>query len=611
MGNNINLLKMIVMMSFLILFGVFLLITQSESFYRFNLKDVPAFAKDVPVEQALSEAEMQKIEQDKVLLVYDSNQKSSIMLKDNVKNTLEFMKKEYKAVPAAELPADFREYENIIILFSDLELMQDISLLKDYVFDGGKVLFAIRPDTGQTFESIHDSLGIREPEPLYLDTSSVQLKSDLLLNSKGMKIADNIFLSNSSLHVSLEKTSRILATTDREIPFLWSNPHGKGEFMVFNGTMLASSMNRGFLAGALSFLNENYMYPILNSKVVYIDDFPAPLPEGLHDAIYADYNLDTEKFFHNVWWPDMLKMAKEYDLKYTVGVIETYNNDVDGPFNERLSDNVLKIFGRELIQMGGELAVHGYNHQSLTLDQKQVDGLGYNAWKSQKDMVASLKELRHFIQEIFPGYTVKTYIPPSNVLSEEGKEAIKEAIPSISNIASLHIADDEGIAYIQEYEVSEDFNEIPRLTSNYGDHDEEKWIIANGASLYGTFSHFVHPDDILDKERSKNDGWHELKRGFLSILKDLKEKYPWMESMTASESAESLKAVHDAQVKIQQDERKIEGYINRFQGKLDFLLRSEKKLINASGCEVKKISGEHYLVRAVSPEFTIELGDGQ
>jgi hypothetical protein len=609
MGNNINMLRMIIMMSFLILFGVFLLITQSESFYQFNLKDGPALAKDAPIEQAISEAEMQKIEQDKVLLVYDPSQKPSIMLKDNVENTLAFMKKDYKTVPAPELPADYQEYENIIILFSNLNSMQDITLLKDYVFAGGKVLFAVRPDTGKAFESIHDTLGILESEPLYLETSSIRLESDLLLNSKGMSISDNVFLSNSSLQVSLKETSKVLATTDKEIPFLWSNSHGKGKFMVFNGTMLESRMNRGLLVGTLSFLNDNYIYPILNSKVVYIDDFPAPLPEGTHDAIYGDYNLDTVKFFNNVWWPDMLKIAKEYDIKYTVGVIETYNDDVDGPFNERLSDDVLKIFGRELIQNGGELAVHGYNHQSLTLDQQQIDGLGYTAWKSQKDMAASLKELQHFIQDIFPGYTLKTYIPPSNVLSEEGKEAIKEAIPSISNIASLHIADDEGIAYIQEYEVSEDFYEIPRLTSNYSHSDDTKWMTANGASLYGTFSHFIHPDDILDVKRSNNNGWLEMESGFRNILKDVKEKYPWMESMTASESAESLKAVHDAQIMIQQDERKIEGYINRFQGKLDFLLRSEKELINASGCEVKKISGEHYLVRAVSPEFTIELGD--
>lgn len=612
MINKINMIKIINIVAFLALFGSVVIISQLGSVHLFNLKNSPVIGGGVKKETALSPAEIQTIHQDKFLLVYDPNIKESSGLMSNFEKTLAYLKKTYTTVSVSQIPSNLHDYKNIIILTPKLESIKDFPLITNYVSDGGGVFFGIRPDADSTiYERFHGILGINESEvgTSYRDTSSIKMESDLLLKSKGLKFEDEIVFSNSVLDISLKENSKVLAVTGNQIPFIWSTPYGKGTFMVFNGTMLDHEMNRGFIAGALSYLNNNFIYPIINSKVMYIDDFPAPFPEGTNEIIYREYKMDIKSFFHMVWWPDMLKAAKEYDVKYTAGMIESYNDDVDGPFNERLSEENLKIFGRDLIQMGGELAVHGYNHQSLTMDQKQVDHLGYTAWKDKKDMVNSLKELDQFVQDVFPGHTFKTYIPPSNVLSEDGKKAIQEAIPSITNFASLLIPDDKAIAYIQEYQYSGQYYEIPRLTSDYHYHDEVQWIIANGATLYGAFSHFVHPDDILDEERNENKRWADMSANYSKMLKDVKGKYPWMKSQTASKSTESLRKYQDAQVFISESDQKVEGYINGFQGELDFVFRSDKKIADSNGCKVKKIDGDHYLIRALSSKFTIELED--
>jgi hypothetical protein len=608
-SNNANVFKMIILAMFLLLFGGILLLLQSESLHLFKLKDNTSSADIITPQSSLTPDEIKNMEQDKFLLIYDPGEESSVALKNNVEKTLSYMKKKHESVPSAKIPKDSQQYQTIMILFSDLESVKDFDILTEYVFQGGKLFFAVRPDISQTFREIHGLIGINESEPSYKDTKTIRVESDLLINTKDLRFKDKDGLSDYVLDISLNENSTLLASTDRATPYLWSTPYGSGTFMVFNGTMLENKMNRGLIAGSLSHLNEDFIYPIINSKVVYIDDFPAPFPGGTHELIEGDYKTNTASFFHKVWWPDMLRMAKEFDVKYTAGIIESYNNDVDGPFNERLSEENLKLFGRELINKGGELAVHGYNHQSLTLDQEQVESLGYTAWKSEKDMAASLRELNQFVQEIFPGYTLKTYIPPSNVLSIEGKKAIKQAIPSVSNIASLHLDDEEGISYVQEFKYSADYNEIPRLTSDYHFTDEVQWTIANGATLYGAFSHFIHPDDILDVHRSENKGWPELSSGFFKMLKDVHEKYPWMKSHTASESAESLKKFQDAEVYFSQDDHIIQGFINHFQGELDFILRTDKKVVDSTGCDVRKISSDYYLVRAVSAKMTIELGD--
>ena len=59
-------------------------------------------------------------------------------------------------------------------------------------------------------------------------------------------------------------------------------------------------------------------------------------------------------------------------MTYTGVLVETYNDKINGSFEERLVEENLLTYGQDLIKMGGELGVHGYNHQSLTKDQKQV-----------------------------------------------------------------------------------------------------------------------------------------------------------------------------------------------------------------------------------------------
>ena len=57
---------------------------------------------------------------------------------------------------------------------------------------------------------------------------------------------------------------------------------------------------------------------------------------------------------------------------------------------------------------------------------------------------------------MFPGTELSVYVPPSNVLSDEGREMIVKEFPEIRTIASNYFVGD--MAYTQEFEVAEDWN---------------------------------------------------------------------------------------------------------------------------------------------------------
>lgn len=610
MGYEFKITKnMIFMISFLFLFGIILQLSRSHYIVRLNTGNAHAGQAE-KLSSALTATEARTFKQDSILLIYDPHESESVALRDNQIKTFDYMKKVYKAVPVSKIPKDLSAYKNVIIAFSHLEKGGDINLFTDYAFKGGKLFFAMRPELTDSFYAIYRKMGIYELADDYEDTNGIKMDSDLLLKSKNLTI-DQDFIYNSSLPVHLSEACEVYASSEEGVPLLWSTEYGKGTIMVLNGTMLSDKLNRGIIAGALSYLNDDFIYPIMNSKVVYIDDFPAPFPEGTNHQIYDDYNRDTASFFRDIWWPDIQQIAAKNDVKYTGMLIETYNNRVKGPFEDRLAKENLKIFGRDLIKSGGEIGIHGYNHQSLTENQKQVKSLGYKAWKSEQDMAASLKEAKAFFSELFPNYTLRTYVPPSNVLSDDGKTAIHEAIPSIDTIASLYIKDEENISYIQEYEVNKPFTELPRLTSDYHYNDDSKWMIANSATLFGSFSHFIHPDDILDPDRSNGDDWEELSRQFGQMISDVKTKYPWMKAMTASESADNLKDFLRSQVFISQKQDKIVVYINHFAGKLDFLLRTDKQIKRMKNGTFEKASADRYILHADRDKLEIELEGNQ
>ncbi len=598
--------KIAIVISFLFLFGI--VIQLSHSSYILQLDTGNKQASEVQEKtSALLPGEEEQFQQDQFLIIYHPDQQDSMALKKNVARSLMYMKKTYKEVTLLEIPKDLSVFKSVIITFPLLDNVKTSELLTTYVFDGGKLFFAIRPELNNMFFHMYRKLGIYEVASDYKESFGIKMESDLLLKGKGLTIEDD-FLGNSSLVVQLNETCKVFAKTLDGTPLLWETNYGKGKFLVFNGTMLQEKINSGFIAGALSYVNDDFIYPIMNTKVVFIDDFPAPFPEGYNEQIYKEYKRDIPTFFRDVWWEDMEKAGRKYDVKYTGVLIESYSNQIKGPFKESFGEENLKFYGRELLDEGGEIGVHGYNHQSLTTNPMQIYDLGYRIWESENDMFLSLKEVNDYFHEIFPNYQLRTYVPPSNILSEDGKKAIKKAIPSINIIASLYQEDPEHRAYVQEYETKDGFIEMPRLTSDYYYGEENKWMIANYATLFGSFSHFIHPDDILDKERSKNNSWSELYKRFSLLLHDVKTNYPWMRSMTASESADSLVKFLQAKVYIQQQNNKINVFINHFSGELYFLLRTDKKITTTKNCTVEKVSEDHYLVKATSSKLEIGVG---
>jgi hypothetical protein len=165
------------------------------------------------------------------------------------------------------------------------------------------------------------------------------------------------YLTNYALPCGLTSDSKWLISSAQGIPLLWERKYGDGKFIVINTDGYARKTGRGILIAAVSRIHDDFIYPIIASKVIFIDDFPAPVPEGTLPSIWEEFQMSTRDFFRYVWWPDMVGFARKYDLKYTGFIIETYNNHVHGDFisdTGYTSKQFLVSYGRELLKMGGD-----------------------------------------------------------------------------------------------------------------------------------------------------------------------------------------------------------------------------------------------------------------
>ena len=135
--------------------------------------------------------------------------------------------------------------------------------------------------------------------------------------------------------------------------------------MVFNGTGITGDFWRGTIAGCINALNDTVIYPVINAKCIFIDDFPSPQYENDSEVLKEEYNRTVGEFYRDIWWPDMQKIAKQTGDIYTGLFVATYN-DIVNPDDFYYEQNSMEqYYGNSLLKNGYELGAHGYNHQSL------------------------------------------------------------------------------------------------------------------------------------------------------------------------------------------------------------------------------------------------------
>lgn len=459
------------------------------------------------------------------LVITDTDQAGVEDVKEQFDQILLDMKIAHRDVDLALDGADaipsLTSYDRVILLMPSLDrLGTHLTDIMSWVSAGGSLMLAMPPDNSSYLQVIAPKIGIESAGYDYVKAESIVPSEDFMLGGGERYELSDPF--DSSLSVSLRETAHVWATTgDAGAPLIWSNDCGSGRTVVCNIGVYDKVM-RGFYAAAISLLGDATAYPVINSAVFYLDDFPSPVPSGDGTYIKRDYGLSIADFYAKVWWPDLQKLAQKYGIRYTGVMIENYEDSVNQTEPARQSDTTqFRYFGGMLLQMGGELGFHGYNHQPLALWDTDYGTLyDYKTWKNKETLVASLDELIAFQDEVLPNAHGSVYVPPSNILSARARKIIGEDVPRIKTIASTYFEDGTDLPYVQEFGVASDgIVEQPRIVSGGMVDDSYMRLAAvSELNMHYVSTHFMHPDDLLDPDRGATEGWEVYKGGLTDYL---------------------------------------------------------------------------------------------
>lgn len=563
-------------------------------------------------DQVLTAEEVMNSQPVTCLAVMDSENAGSRNLAEQFSRIFMDMKVGYDLVdvsdPEAVEKIDFSEYETVVVILSVISPMKEkVPELGTWVKNGGNALFAMTLERESYLQILEQKLGIISAGYSYAEVDSIHPSETFMIGGGRDFVVTDPFESAWGVELSDSVTVHAWTGGEKQIPLVWENSYGKGKFVAVNLGIYDKAF-RGFYAAAYSLLTDCAIYPVINGSAFYLDDFPAPVPSGNSEYIRRDYKMSVEDFYTNVWWPDLLNLASEYGIRYTGVIIETYGDETDGTVVRNMDAERFEYFGNMLLHQRGELGYHGYNHQPLSLGNVEYgDVLPYHTWESEEAMARAISELIRFEDALFPTAQKSVYVPPSNVLSEEGRKMLGERFVQIKTIASNYFSGD--FAYQQEFEVAKDgIVEQPRIISGCILDDYMKISALSELNMHFVNNHFMHPDDLLDEDRGAKEGWETLKGNLKGYMEWLYGSAPSLRNLTGSELSGAIQRYAAVGLKKETAENEVRLQLENFYDEAYFFVRfNEGKPGKTEGGELEHLTGDLYLLRADKENITIEI----
>ncbi len=548
------------------------------------------------------------------LIIYDAKNEHSLESFEMMGFVLSDMKIGYDSCePDTFLPEQLKDYRTVILAMEDWSLLGERMFdIVDWVEDGGAMMNTITPYPNSTFRAVSTYMGVENGGYEYAAIMGINILAGSMV---GANEDTSFILSEEPVEVSLsvgltDDTEVYIRSEDNSIPLLWAKKHGEGRFVVLNESFM-DKYKRGVLSTAYSLLDEVCIYPVINGSAFYLDDFPSPVPQGDGNYIERDYGIDINTFYSVVWWPRVLSWYDKYGIKYTGVVIEHYSDNVEGPYDRNELADQFETYGNMLLNCDGEIGFHGYNHMPLCIEGVDEDRLfaDYVLWPSEDAIIGAMSELREFCTQLYPKVKFKVYVPPSNIISDAGIEALKKGCPDVNVIAGTFLPDLESNVYEQEFMVDErGIIHTPRVISGCVFDDYSRLTALSELNFHYVQNHFTHPDDVLDEARGASLGWEKLAENWEGYIQWIQTSAPGIRNMTGSELGQAVVRYVNLSLERNVQEDGIRVKIGGFSGEAYFMMRMNEGTIGETqNCSIRHITGDLYLVFADADEIFIEI----
>jgi hypothetical protein len=476
---------------------------------------------------------------ERIALIVDPSKPVTEKVLYNTETILERAKLEYEVIYqdglTGMLAEDLNRFTSIgLILRNDTGI--EPNFFKPFLKRGGGIVSLL----GGNFNTLGEVLPLSPEQESYAVARGYRFSPDFTFGENLALIDRDIPWDASQSRPS--QNSDILATDFKgDIPLLWSSRVNEGRVLVWNWNGFQEKVYRGFLLESFLSIRPVAAAGTPGVATMFIDDWPIPMYNVVKDPLTI---TDTE-FYTKKWWPELKSFFTTYDIPHSSYIIFEYNMNTTPPFTiEEFfigeGQPSTKI-GREILESEHELALHGYNHASLILDDRKP-GVGY--WPDTETMKQGLHAAKEEWIRLFGAHALpRSYVAPNNYISPEGIDAVHEVFPSIHVIGTMNI----GGGSQTDSEFGEDSDRpglyyLPRVSYGYMLNNFLELSISSAIEGYGIWTHFTHADDVYDPYRSRGMSWDEMLQEFHKTVRFVRRHFPWLDYVTVEKAGRIMKA---------------------------------------------------------------------
>lgn len=245
---------------------------------------------------------------------------------------------------------ELKNKEAVIVFCDDVvNPYVELTQLVQFIEAGGKVIMAAGVAEGYEDSYLMPVLGIVE-KTIKENYQSFHFTKPFFVCQEEYMTYDGYSMST---WMNVRKDADVyVEDKQKKVPVLYAYPYGKGKTLVVNATFLSDYRCMGFLTAGMGSLLEEFVYPVLGTESIYLDDFP--VDSYVNDSVCMKlYGRTSEAFVRDVVWPMFQGMAVRNEVRYTADVMHAKAKDgTDLEINE----SFLKTIEKSALKYDGEMA---------------------------------------------------------------------------------------------------------------------------------------------------------------------------------------------------------------------------------------------------------------
>jgi hypothetical protein len=240
--------------------------------------------------------------------------------------------------------------------------------------------------------------------------------------------------------------------------------------------------------------------------------------------------------------------------------------------------------------MGGDILSGGYSNHPLGL-KGELEQIGYFIpWKNKKQMKESIEVAKSYLDDVYKGYPLSSYIPPQGRIGQESLSRIDDLFPDVETVINRYVIEYPD-QLLGDFTTLNDGNQyLYTITSENG---AAQWGTMNAIGSLGISSFGFHSQRLYTDAIDFQDFTADVERAY-----ELEQAYS-LEKKTPGQAAEMVEQYQNMTFNYEQDAQGLEYEIDFFVEGSAFLLRSEKTPVS-DDAEIKSIGNYHIIY----PDFS-------